>query len=124
MDINGEGFLFSVDGGVKPISRNCFNKQLETALASIGIDKVEKRKRNLSPHSWRYFLNTNLLVSGVAKAKVQQITGHKTEAMTEKYTHFYSEEFVEVRNLQDQLLLPDGQGGPQTGAPTGEVIDD
>ena len=51
-------------------------------------------------------------------AKVQQITGYKTEAMTEKYTHFYSEEFVEVRNLQDQLLLPDGQGGPQTNAET------
>ena len=29
--------------------------------------------------------------------------------MTERYTQFYTEEFTEVRAIQDTLLLPEGQ---------------
>jgi integrase len=109
-EINGDGYLFSTDGGAKPITRYYFNRYLSTALAEIGIDAEEKKKRNLTPHSWRYFLNTNLRARGVADAKVQSITGHKSQSMTERYTRFYTEEFTEVRNIQDTLLLPEGQG--------------
>jgi integrase len=109
VEINGNGFLFSTDGGAKPITRYYFNKYLAAALASIGIDADEKKKRNLTPHAWRYFLNTNLRVRGVADAKVQSITGHKSQSMTERYTRFYTEEFTEVRTIQDALLLPEGR---------------
>jgi integrase len=114
-EVNGNGYLFSSDGGAKPISRYYFNKYLTSALASIGIDEGEKKKRNLTPHAWRHFLNTNLRASGVADAKVQSITGHKSQSMTDRYTHFYSEEFNEVRNIQETLLLPEepkAEGGP------------
>jgi integrase len=107
--INGNGYLFSTDGGAKPITRYYFNKYLTGALAEIGIDADEKKKRNLTPHAWRYFLNTNLRAKGVADAKVQSITGHKSREMTERYTRFYTEEFTEVRTIQDTLLLPEGQ---------------
>jgi integrase len=108
-EINGNGYLFSTDGGAKPITRYYFNKYLATALEEIGIDAEEKKRRNLTPHAWRYFLNTNLRARGVADAKVQSITGHKSQSMTERYTRFYTEEFTEVRNIQDTLLLPEGQ---------------
>jgi hypothetical protein len=38
-------------------------------------------------------------------SKVQSITGHKTIAMTERYTHFDAKEFVEVKGIQETLLL-------------------
>jgi integrase len=115
VEINGDGYLFSTDGGAKPVTRYYFNKYLTTALEEIGIDEEEKKKRNLTPHSWRYFLNTNLRVKGVPDAKVQSITGHKTQRMTDRYTIFYTEEFTEVRNIQDTLLLPEGQGAASGG---------
>jgi integrase len=108
-EINGNGYLFSADGGAKPITRYYFNKYLASALEGIGIDAEEKKRRNLTPHAWRYFLNTNLRVRGVADAKVQSITGHKSQSMTERYTRFYTEEFTEVRAIQDTLLLPEGR---------------
>jgi integrase len=108
-EANGNEYLFSSDGGATPISRYYFNKYLTGALASIGIDGAEKKKRNLTPHAWRHFLNTNLRASGVVDAKVQSITGHKSQSMTDRYTHFYSEEFNEVRNIQETLLLPEEQ---------------
>jgi integrase len=108
-EINGNGYLFSTDGGAKPITRYYFTKYLATALEGIGIDAEEKKRRNLTPHAWRYFLNTNLRAMGIADAKVQSITGHKSQSMTERYTHFYTEEFTEVRNIQDTLLLPEGR---------------
>jgi integrase len=111
VEINGNGFLFSTDGGAKPISRYYFEKYLARALEGIGIDGEEQKRRNLTPHSWRYFLNTNLRARGVADAKVQSITGHKSQQMTDRYTIFYSEEFSEVRGIQETLLLPEGEEG-------------
>jgi integrase len=105
VELNGDGYLFSCDGGAKPISRYYFNKFLTGALASIGIDGAEKKKRNLTPHSWRYFLNTNLRARGVPDAKVKSVTGHKSEEMVERYTQFYTEEFNEIRAVQETLLL-------------------
>ena len=115
VEVNGNGFLFSTDGGAKPITRYYFNKYLAMALSGIGIDAEEKKKRNLTPHAWRYFLNTNLRAKGVPDAKVQAVTGHKTQDMTERYTQFYTEEFTEVRAIQDTLLLPEGERGAGEG---------
>jgi integrase len=114
-EINGNGYLFSTDGGAKPITRYYFTKYLATALEGIGIDAEEKTRRNLTPHAWRYCLNTNLRVRGVADAKVQSITRHKSQSMTERYTRFYTEEFTEVRTIQDTLLLPEGREAADSG---------
>jgi hypothetical protein len=84
-------------------------------LEDIGIDKDEKKRRNLTPHAWRHFLNTTLRSCGVADAKVQSITGHKSHMMTDRYTHFYNEEFTEVRDVQNTLLLPEGSDGVAPG---------
>jgi integrase len=119
--INGNGYLFSTDGGMTPLSRYYFNKYLSEALEGIGIGATEKKKRNLTPHAWRYFLNTNLRAQGIADAKVQSITGHKSQSMTEKYTQFYNEEFTDVRTIQDTLLVAEGQtGGRDSGGEQGK----
>jgi integrase len=125
VNINGNGYLFSTDGGATPIARYYFNKYLTSALAGIGIDSEEKKERNLTPHAWRYFLNTNLRASGMPDAKVQSITGHLSQDSTERYTSFYSEQFEEVRELQNTLLMGDARtegqeaGGDRSGRPKG-----
>jgi integrase len=57
------------------------------ALAAKGIKEEEREKRNITFHSWRHFLNSQLLVNGVNEAKTRKITGHSTAAMTLSITH-------------------------------------
>jgi integrase len=104
---NGQGFLFSLDGGATPVSRALVYKKFHKALVKIGISRAEIRRRGLSMHSWRHFFNTTLQMANVALSKVQSVTGHKSDRMTEWYTHYDAKEFSEVRNVQETLLLPD-----------------
>jgi integrase len=102
--INGMGYLFSEDGGNKPVARSMLYREFYRALERIGISGVERKKRNLSFHGWRHFFNTTLRMANVADSKLQRITGHKSIRMTEHYTHFNAREFTEVRAVQDNLL--------------------
>ena len=43
-------------------------------------------------------------MGNVADSKVRELTGHKSEAMTELYTHFDPREFVEVRRIQEGII--------------------
>jgi hypothetical protein len=74
------------------------------ALKRIGINRKEARSRGLSLHAWRHFLNTELQVAGVSIAKVQSVTGHKSDRMTEWYCHFDPKDFTDVRQAQEALL--------------------
>jgi integrase len=107
MGRNGQGFVFSLDGGATPVSRMLIYKKFHKALVKIGISKEETRRRGLSIHSWRHFFNTTLQMANVALSKVQSVTGHKSDRMTEWYTHYDAKEFSEVRNVQETLLLPE-----------------
>ena len=102
--VNGEGYVFSEDGGKTPVTVDQLHRQLDRALKNIGISYEEKRERNLTFHSWRHFLNTLLRMSNVADSKVQAVTGHLTKEMTDHYTHFDTRQFAEVRNVQTELL--------------------
>ena len=104
LEINGNGHVFSDDGGETPITTDQINRGFNRALENIGISYAEKMKRNLSFHSWRHFLNTLLLMSNVTDSKVQSITGHKTNGMTKHYTHFDTRKFTEVIDIQNNLL--------------------
>jgi integrase len=113
---NGSGYLFSEDGGQAPLKRINVYTGLMRALANIGIDRDEARRRGLNLHAWRHFFNTTLRMANVMDSKVQSITGHKTIAMTERYTHFDAKEFVEVKGIQETLLLCETGEPPETGS--------
>ncbi|MCL2176085.1 MAG: tyrosine-type recombinase/integrase [Treponema sp.] len=102
---NGNGYVFSSDGGNNPMSIKLINKYFINALNKIGISYNEKLERNLSFHSWRHFLNTLLRMSNIADSKVQSITGHRSINMTNHYTHFDTRKFGEVRDVQQSLLV-------------------
>jgi integrase len=107
MKLNEDCFVFSANGGVTPENRLALATSLNNALLGIGITGEEIKKRGLTFHSWRHFLNTTMRLSNVPDSKVQAVTGHITKEMTEHYTHFVSTELREVIEVQENLLSPD-----------------
>jgi integrase len=105
--MNGQGFLFSTDGGKKPIGRDEVAANYYAALEKIGIAKAERAERGLTIHSWRHFFNTRMVMANINKDKVRAVTGHLSEEMTGYYTHVESEDLSEVRKLQEKMLEPE-----------------
>jgi integrase len=101
---NGDGYVFSDDGGAVPITAERINRAFEKALEKIGIDHEKRMKRNLTFHAWRHFFNTALRMGNVTDAKVQSVTGHLTQKETDHYTHFDTRQFTEIREVQKKLL--------------------
>jgi hypothetical protein len=107
--MNGDGFLFSLDGGATPICRRTMYDYFHMALENIGISSDEIAERHLHLHAWRHFFNTELLKGGLTIPQTQAVTGHKTERMTEWYLHYDPTEFVKARMIQEGLLLVDDE---------------
>jgi integrase len=101
---NGAGYIFSLDGGVTPVCGRYLRNGLHKALRNIGISREVAKERGLHLHAWRHFLNTELQKAGLTVQIVQAVTGHKSERMTEYYTHFDPREFGEVPEVQAELL--------------------
>jgi integrase len=104
IDMNGDGYLFSTDGGKKPIGRKEILANYYAALEKINITKEDREARGLTIHSWRHFFNTKMVLGNINKDKVQAVTGHLSDEMTDLYTHIESEDLSEVRKLQEKLL--------------------
>ncbi|GHU18094.1 hypothetical protein FACS1894163_09750 [Spirochaetia bacterium] len=112
--MNGKGFIFSLDGGAAPITRRTMYDDFHSALVQIGISREEISERSLHLHAWRHFCNTELQKAGVSLPKVQSVIRHKSERMTEMYSHFDPNEFSEVRKAQEDLLCPAGKADRKT----------
>ena len=86
------------------MTKSCIEKNLYKALSAVGIPEVERRKRGITFHSHRHFLNTLLRSHGVPGSKVRQVTGHRTPSMSDWYTHYRASDFQEVVAVQEKLL--------------------
>jgi integrase len=104
MKVNKEGYLFSLDGGITPVTRKHIYNGLNKAFKNIGLTEDEILERGLNVHAWRHFCNTEKQKAGLTIQKVQAVTGHKSERMTEHYTHFDPQDFGEVPKIQADLL--------------------
>jgi len=100
---NGNGFVFSMNGGAVPVSRSCVRTAYNDALNKIGISKAEIKQRALTLHSWRHFLNTELLKQGLTVSQVQSVTGHKSIDMTERYNHLEASQITDVMKAQTTI---------------------
>jgi integrase len=76
MEVNGEGFLFSLDGGATPVNWKTMYNGFMKALKNIGLTKEQISDRGLNLHAWRHFCNTELEKAGLGIQKVQAVTGH------------------------------------------------
>jgi integrase len=105
--MNGDGFVFSLDGGTTPVCRKTMYQDYHRALGNIGISDDEIADRHLHLHGWRHFFNTELLKGGLTIPQTQAVTGHKSDRMTEWYSHFDPNEFIQARKVQENLLQPE-----------------
>jgi integrase len=120
--LNGKGFVFSLDGGAAPVTRKTMYDDFHSALMRIGISREEISERSLHLHAWRHFCNTELQKAGVSLPKVQSVIRHKSDRMTELYSHFDPNEFSEVRRAQEGLLCPTEKQAAATRKPRGNII--
>ena len=105
-DIRGndpDGYIFSFDDGAKPYPDNYILKYLYEALDKIGISEDERKERNITFHSFRHFFNTYCRANNVTDDKVRAVTGHKTQAMVDNYTHFDIEDYKEIYDIQKKI---------------------
>jgi integrase len=103
MKKNGKGYIFSLDGGAVPVTQTYIRRGFDTALQKIGITKKEIRRRGLSLHCWRHFLNTELQRQGLTIQQVQGVTGHKSDRMTEWYSHIDATQINDVIKAQEAI---------------------
>lgn len=101
--ISDTGFIFSLTGGVSPVSPDFILNALYTRIYAIGITEEMRRKRNLTFHSWRHFFNTRLIASGVQGEITRAVIGHESEEMTERYLHLRTGDMEAVMAVQDEI---------------------
>ena len=101
---NGKGFVFSLDGGAIPVTACYIRRAFHQALVKIGIKETEIKKRALTIHSWRHFLNTELLKQGLSIPQVQGVTGHLSASMTQRYNHLEASQISDVMKAQAAIV--------------------
>ncbi len=99
---NPESFLFYGEKKPeeKPAEQIVFVRSLFTAMECIGIDKTERKNRNITFHSWRHWFNSLLINAKIPLQKIQSITGHMTMEMTQHYYH--------IDDMQDVKIIQEG----------------
>lgn len=98
------GYVFSLSGGKHPATPTKVAEALVDALAAIGIDDATRQARRVSFHSWRAFANTYFLDRGIARDKVQELTRHESDEMTDHYRAWSPDSFREIAAAQAELV--------------------
>jgi integrase len=115
---NGNGYIFSEDGGATPSCRKTIYDDLHRALVRIGVSLAEIKNRGLHLHAWRHFLNTQLQMQGLTLSQVQSVTGHKSEKMTGIYSHLDARQLEDVMKAQYAITGINDKGKkPKTSKP-------
>ena len=97
-----------------PIGNELISKRLYRAFSAIGISEEQRRERNITFHSWRYWFNS-MLRTRVHDSKLQRLTGHKTEEMTDRQGQFRNCKIVKEHACASaDLFLFSGEDGSQS----------
>jgi integrase len=100
-----DSFLFfSPDLPDKPLNHKVIEKYFFRALAAMGIDETERKRRNISTHSHRHFCNTVMINARLPLQMIQATTGHLDARMTELYYHARPDDMEGVREVQESLF--------------------
>lgn len=102
-DPQPEDVLFWGADRVTPLTKTSVLKQFKNALGRIGITEEQREARNLVFHSWRHTFNS--YVRGkVPDEQLRRVTGHRSEAMSDRYDHTRFEHLQDVLAVQERLL--------------------
>jgi integrase len=87
----------------RPLTKRGILQQFRLALGRIGITPEEVTRRNIVFHSWRHTYNSNMR-GRVPDEQLRRVTGHKSEAMTDRYDHVQIESLADVLAAQKLLF--------------------
>jgi integrase len=71
----------------EPLGNTFFRRALADELLAIGIGSPEQRRRNITFHSCRHTFITLGRLSGISDMEIRAMAGHRSGAMTERYSH-------------------------------------
>jgi integrase len=91
------GYIFSFNNGVTPISRNYIYKDFYSAMKKIGLSRNELNERNISFHSYRHTFASILANKNLPELFIRKLTGHASQEVFNGYTH------IELEELQKAL---------------------
>ena len=104
----GDGFVFyGVRRGCPPDRKTITNAFID-GLSRIGICEEVRRRRGLTFHSWRHFYNS-MLRGQLPDHALRALTGHRSEAMTDRYTTLTDEQRRAAAALSSRLFAPAGE---------------
>lgn len=103
-EANSGGFVFSKNSGKEPVGQSKIRSALNSALGEIEIDEQQRSERKLCFHSWRHYLNTMMRSNNISDGKLRAMVGHSSAAMTEHYTHFKSDDFKDIKDVQNKII--------------------
>jgi len=96
--------FFARDSDDRPMRPEKVKFYFYSALRACGITEAERKERNISFHSWRYYFNSFLLNSRIPMQKVQMMTGHLTDEMTQHYYETTIESLSDVLEVQERMF--------------------
>ena len=88
---NEDAFVFSHTQGKTPIRRTDIYKSFRAALGRIGMTEEERKRRNISFHSWRHTFASILANRNAPELYIRTLTGHSSPKMLRHYTHIQPE---------------------------------
>lgn len=101
-----EGFIFfSAVKPEVPINKTTIAEATREAVReALNITEEERKQRNIKFHSFRHEFNTTLVYSGIAGDDIRSMTGHKSEAMTNHYTHTTKEGLEKLSQAVEKAI--------------------
>lgn len=97
LSLREEGYIFSYNNGVTPISRNYIYKDFYSAMEKIGLSRTRLDERNITFHSYRHTFASILANKNVPEVFIRKLTGHASQTVFNGYTH------IELEELQKAL---------------------
>ncbi len=96
---------------------NFVSKTFNRAVDHLGLNTgVTDRKKKVVFHTLRHSCASQLAMSGADLPTIQNVLGHKTLAMTERYSHLSNEHIENALNrLQDRMNPVKSNVIPMTG---------
>jgi len=101
------GFVFYGSLRDKPMHGRGVSEAFRGAINAIGISEEERKRRRLTFHAWRHWYNSMIRAQGnLPDYALRQLTRHKAEQMTERYTDILPEQ----REQQRQAVAKIAEG--------------
>lgn len=99
----GGPFVFWGKTADRPMRDFTIRGSFRSGLKAIEISEAEQTRRRLTFHSWRHFYNS-MMRGRVADHALRQLTGHRSEAMTERYSHVTEEQRAAIVEVVSSYL--------------------